>query len=68
MKQVTIDVTTAKAFFTDLRRALEPAALDCLINTEGMSDRDIRNSAEIVRETVLLAEEKRLAAGRKVKG
>ena len=67
MKQVMLSVLESKAFMTDLARALAPAALDSAITAEGLSDRDVRNLAEILREIVLLAEESRIVANRKTK-
>ena len=67
MKQIMMSVIDSKAFLVDLARALAPAALDGALVTDDLSDRDVRNLAEILRETVLLAEESWILANRKTK-
>lgn len=67
MKVITLTPKAASEFLDTLEGKLTAIGIEIMDNSK-MGPRDLRNVAEIMRETVLEFEEARLAAARKEKG
>ncbi len=62
MTQITLTPAAAQEVLDALKASLEAVGLGEVLTHKDHSPRDLRNIAEIMRETVLAHEEKRLAA------
>ena len=65
MKQMRMTVIEAQELTSEIVLALVKHGLDANISIDGLSDPNLRVFAEIIRETVIEFEERRIEANRK---